>query len=209
MKIKKATFDKKKLLIIRKDPAYPLVYDFSVQVRPILKEIRKRRKTDRIRIALFNYLIVKTVAIFEVFLMNEAHQLTKENPEQAKKLLKEIKENIPLADQVVSTYSFMQFKHINQVFSALLENDFLEQIKNESRLDSQYYSIEPVHINQSKFLHENWDNVRKIFEHRMAITHHGKTLQGNFTEIRDLVGGIIQFMLCMTLMIHTEEKEYS
>lgn len=205
---KRGSFSKTKLQAIIRDPIYSSVYYFAKdEVKPLLKEIKKRKKSDKIRSVFFNYLIIRAVTILEVFLANEAYQLAKENREQARELFSDLKVGIPVADQVVSTHSFMSLDDIDLVFSKLLKNDFFDEVKKEAKLHSEYFSIEPVHIEHSKLLHRNWNSIFKIFDYRHSIVHRGKTLKGNYADIRDLVGGIIQFMLIVTLMIHTEEKE--
>lgn len=205
---KRGSTDKRKLQAIKKDPIYSHVYDFAIcEAKPLLQEIRNRKKSDKLRGVFFNYLIVRTVTILEVFLINEAYQLAKENRKQARKLFSHLQVGSTLADQIVSTNSFMKLDDIDNVFSTLLGIRFLDEVKKESKQDSRYFSIEPIHIEHSKFLHENWDSVFKIFDYRHLIVHRGETLTGNYTDIRDLIGGVIQFILIVTLMIHTEEKE--
>lgn len=73
---KRGIFDAKKKRAVEAGNLPSLIVDFSIlQAKPILNEIKNREKNDPIRIALINYLIVRAVTIFEVFMINEAHKL--------------------------------------------------------------------------------------------------------------------------------------
>lgn len=197
MNKKRGIFDKRKKKALVGGHLYPRLKQFSIlEAQPILKEIKKRKKGDKIRIFLTNYLIVRSVSIFENFLLNEAYRLTKGN-RRSKELFSSIQTNASLADQVISTYSFMKLDEVNRVFSALLHiENFLSAIKEESIEYAPDYSLEDAHIKNTNPLHKNWDTFLKIFDLRHDIIHHNKHFNLDYTNIRNYVGIIIQFLLC-------------
>lgn len=170
---------------------------------PLLQEIKKRRRGDVLRKSLINYLIIRAVTIFEIFLINEAHRLAKKNKKRTKKLFSDIKTNYTLEDQLISSYSFTKLEDIDHVFSTLLDNSYLSEIKKESIKYALDYYLEDAHIRYTTPLHKNWDNVCKIFDFRPDIVHHNRLVDLQYHEIRNLVGGIIQFLMC-SIMVTNE-----
>lgn len=194
---KRGRFEKQKKKALFSGYEYPELRRFSgTEAKPILEEIKKRRKNDKIRIHLANYLIVRSVTMFEVFLLNQAYRKSKRNP-RAKKLFSHIQTNGTIAEQVISSFSFMNLDDINNVFSILLNiDDYLEEIKKESIWYADSYSYEDAHIKYTNPLHKNWNVFLKVFELRHDIIHHNKHYVFNYFEIRNFVGMIIQFLMC-------------
>jgi len=198
---KRGIFDKRKKQALFTGYLYPKLRQFSIQeAQPILKEIKKREKSDRIRICLTNYLIVRSVSVFENFLLNQAHRLARGN-KKSRKLFSSIQTNAPIADQVISTYSFMNLDAVNYVFSTLLGiNDFIEEIKKESIQYAPDYSLEDAHIKYTNPLHKKWTAFLKIFDLRHDIIHHNKHINMDYSDIRNYVGTIIQFLMCSIMV---------
>jgi len=200
---KRGAYDKKKTDILTQDPLWPIVRRFAAsEVHPLLKQIKNNEVDDKTRKVFINYLIVRTVSIFEIFLMNQAHRLAKKDKRKTRKLFSEIKTNASIEDQVISAFSYMKLENINQVFSALLDMDFLSKIKKESVEYAPNYQYEVEQIPYTKPLHKNWDSVSKIIELRHDIVHHNKLVDLKYGEIKNLIGSLLQFMMCSVMVTH-------
>ncbi|HSF27719.1 MAG TPA: hypothetical protein VLA53_01675, partial [Nitrosopumilaceae archaeon] len=55
-------------------------------------------------------------------------------------------------------------------------------------------------IKNSKYLHKNWEKVCGIFKLRHDIIHHNKLANFRYSDVRDLVGGTIQFLMCSIMV---------
>ena len=198
---KRGVFDKKKKIALSDAHLWPIVRRFALsEVHPLLKKIKNNEVDDKTRKVFINYLIVRTVSIFEIFLMNQAHRLAKKDKRKTRKLFTDIKINASIEDQVISAFSYMKLENINQVFSALLDVDFLTEIKKESVVYAPNYQYESEQIPYTKPLHKNWDSVSKIIELRHNIVHHNKLVDLKYGEIKNLIGSLLQFMMC-SLMV--------
>ncbi len=114
---KRGTFSKRKKNALFNENLYlHLRRHAKKEVIPILKEIRTRKKNDKVRIALSNHLIVKAVSMFEIFLLNQACR-------KSRQLFSQIQTNATISDQVISSFSFMNLDDVNTVFSVLLGVD--------------------------------------------------------------------------------------
>jgi len=195
---KRGSYNKIKKNAIRPGSLWPLVRQFANQeAKPILELTKNPKINAHHRKALMNYLVVRTVTIFEMFLLNEAHRLAKKDRRKTKKLFTHIQTNASIEDQLISVYSFTKLSDVDHVFSTLLDKKFLAEIKNQSIQYAPDYSYEPAHIPYTKPLHNNWDFVCKIFELRNGIVHHNRLVNfAKYSEIRNLIGGIIQFLMC-------------
>lgn len=202
MGIKKRGIVNKKRKAILTDAKWLIVRNYAVgEAKPLLQEVRKRKKGDKFRKALINYLIVRTVSIFEIFHINMAYDCTSSRRRNARKLFTEIKTNATIADQIISSFSFMDLEQVNQVFSTMLDTDFFTEIKNQSVRYAPDYYIEREHISHTRLLHKNWDYVCSIFDIRHDIVHHNKPVDLKYSEIRDLIGGLMEFMMCSLMII--------
>jgi|GEM_PF-6843690 len=201
---KRGTFSQIKRRAITGGALYPMLVRFStLEAQPLLQEIKNKQQGDILRKALVNYLIIRSVTIFEIFLINEAYRLAKHHRRKTKELFTDVKTNVPLADQLISTYSFTKLEDIDFVFSTLISKNYLSAIKADSVEYEPDYYLESAHIKRTKPLHKNWDNVCKIFELRHDIVHHNKLIDLKYSQLRNLLGGIIQFL--MSSIIVTNE----
>ncbi len=171
------------------------------EAKPLLAEIKKRKINDPIRRSLTNYLIVRTVTIFEVHHLSHALRLAKQHPRKARKLFSDLKTNATIADQVISSFNFSNIEDVKHVFSTILNENYFDEIMKESVIYGPYYWMEHEHIPQTRRLHENWNDIVKIFEYRNDIVHNNKLVDLKFKEIRDLIGGLLDFLLCSILII--------
>ncbi len=170
------------------------------EIKPILSEIKSRKKGDPIRTGLINYLIIRSVSIMEYYLLNECAQFSDKFKDKASELFKSVRFDKSLGDQVISNYSFSNVEQFDDVFSTLLDINFLEEVKKTSEEYYSYYYLEEEHIPNTRVLHKNWENFLKIFEMRHEIIHHNKLYNLKYSEIRDFVGQSIQFTLCALLL---------
>jgi len=201
-KKKRGIYDKKKTDILSQDPLWPIVRRYAVsEVHPLMKKIKNNEVDDKLRLVLINYLIVRTVTIFEVFLMNHAHRLATKNKTKTRELFSVIEEIASIEDQVISSFSFTRLKDVNRVFSTLMGADFLSKIKAESVIYAPDYQYEQEQIPYTKPLHKNWDNVCTIFDLRHKIVHKNKLVDLKYSEVKNLVGGLLQFMMCTTMVV--------
>lgn len=201
MSKKRGKFSEQNKKAIYEGKEYPRIRGFSNhEVKPLLREIQ-RTTNDSVRKALTNYLIIRTVTIFETYLITEAYKLSKKNKKNAQQLFSDIKVGVPLHDQVISAFSFTNLNDVNYVFSTLLDLEFLQEIKQESIRYEPDYFLEDAHIKRTKPLHKNWDFVCSIFQLRHDIVHHNKLVELKYSEIRNLIGGVLQFLMCVIMVI--------
>ena len=201
-KKRKPRIDNKKIKAIKdSDVLWWIVRGYTrYELHPLLKEIRKKNHDEIIKISLMNYLIVRTITVFESFMLNLAVRYVREHKETAMKLL-----NNPdldkIAEQLVSTHSFMNKDEINRVFSSFLGKDFFIEIKNQSIEYATDYCYEEEHIHWASPLHKNWDKFEAIFEIRNDIVHHNKLFNLPWKPFRDMIESVLDFMMCSTLVL--------
>jgi len=170
------------------------------EIDPILLEIKKRKKGDFIRKSLCNFIIIRTVSIFEFYMLNEIGRLADKDKKTASEFFKDVRIDVPISHQLASMYNFAHIKDVNMLMSKFIGEDFLKAIFTESIEYAPNYSLEREHVKYTKPLHKNWKNVLEIFDYRDNIIHHRKLYDFTWTEIRNIVGGIMQFILC-SLMV--------
>src|SRR5438552_2004696 len=98
-------------------------------MRIVLEEIKRRKKDDSLRALLMNYLIVRTITVFEVFMLNLAVRFIQENPQVATEVLKNPKLDDTIAQQLVSAYSFLNKEHVDMIFSVFTGKHFFREIR--------------------------------------------------------------------------------
>ena len=195
---KKGSVSKQKLkAVLEHEHLWPRVRVYAVhEMKPMIEEIKKRHLNDVIRKSLVNYSIIRSVSIFEMYLLNLAHRLARNDSDKTKNLFSDIKPSMTLEDQLVSVFSFTNLGDINNVFSNFLDGDFLSEIKKESIDYAPDYWYESEHIPYTKPLHKNWDEFIKIFEIRNDIIHHNKLVNFEYSYLRNLLGNTMQFLMC-------------
>ncbi|AFS82994.1 hypothetical protein [Candidatus Nitrosopumilus sediminis] len=199
---RRGTFSKRKKNALFNEKLYPRLRIYTEkEVIPILEEIKSRKKNDKVRIALSNHLIVKAVSMFETFLLNQAYRKSKRN-RKSRQLFSQIQTNATISDQIISSFSFMNLDDVNTVFSVLLGvDDYLAEIKDESVQYADGYSYEYAHIKYTNPFHKNWDVFLKIFDIRHDIVHNNKQYVFDYSEIRNFVGTINQFLMCSVIVV--------
>lgn len=182
--------------MVRNYRLYMMLSQFSnSEAKPFLEEIKNRRQGDKVRKVLVNYLIIRTVTICEMFLLNQAHRLAKNNPKKAEKLLPNVDPNVPVEEQLLRKYGYMRLEKIDLVFSTLLGKHFLSEIKADSVKYAPDYYLESAHIRYTTPLYKNWNKVVKIFVLRHDIVHQNNLVDLKYTDIRNVIGGMIQFLM--------------
>ena len=194
---KKGSVSKQKLkAVLEHEHLWPRVRVYAVhEMKPMIEEIKKRHLNDVIRKSLVNYSIIRSVSIFEMYLLNLAHRLARNDSDKTKNLFSDIKTSMTLEDQLVSVFSFTNLGDINNVFSNFLDGDFLSEIKKESIDYAPDYWYESEHIPYTKPLHKNWDEFIKIFEIRNDIIHHNKLVNFEYSPLRAISLSISIFLL--------------
>jgi len=201
MKLKPARYSKRKAQARRTDSPYREIKIFKPQeVDPILSDIKNRKKGDPIRKALCNYLIVRTVSIFEFYMLNSAGRIADNDKVSAKKLFTKIRSDIPVGHQIASSFNFADISVVNDVMTKLLGKDFLKAVYNQSIEYYPDYYLEMEHVTYTRALHNNWEKVLKIFDYRNNIVHQNRLYDFKYSEIRNLIGGTLQFIMC-SLMV--------
>ena len=216
---KRGSISKPKLkAVLENEHLWPMVRVYAIdEMKPTVAEIKKRHHNDIIRKSLVNHSIIRTVSIFEIYLLNQAHRLARNDPNKTKSLFSDIKINETLENQLISTYSFTKLSDINNVFSNFIDGDFLTEIKKESIDYASDYWYEVEHMPYTKPLHKNWNEFIKIFEIRHDIIHHNKLVNFEYTYLRNLLGNTMQFLMCASGIVpnippyasEQEEMEYS
>ncbi|MCV0401319.1 MAG: hypothetical protein K5777_05010 [Nitrosopumilus sp.] len=201
-KKRNASFSKRKLNAINEDPLWIIVRKFvKTEMRPILNEIKSRKESDEIRIYLMNYLIVRIISIFENYLLNSALRIFKSYQIDTSKILKNINSEVPLEQQIISSYSFMNLKDINILFSHIINKRFFDEIKYESETGGGFSYDDDVHIPYASPLHKNWKKFEKMFELRDGIIHHNKLIKMKWREFRDSLESVIDFLICTSVIL--------
>ncbi|MCA9813259.1 MAG: hypothetical protein KC483_10440 [Nitrosarchaeum sp.] len=194
---KRGLVNNRKLRALIESNIMPRLNFFAEQeIRPILKEIKNQKHGNIVRVTLTNYLLIRTITFFEIYMKTHAYKLAKDHPSRAKNLFYTILVDEPIQDQVVSSFNFSNLGDINTVFTSLHNVDnYLEAIKYESETYGGYFYEDP-HIKYTKPLDKNWNQFKQIFELRNDIVHSDANLYLKYSEIRDFTGNIIQFILC-------------
>ena len=210
---RKGRIDKHKQQALIIGRVWPTVRRYAnIEAKPILIEIKNRtRKTDQIvRKALINYMIIRSMAMLEHFLVNEL-----------KKFVDQYTNKIDLADFItnpsdfkkdskskvlISSFSYSNPKDIQFVFSRLLHINFFDEIKQESKEYAPYFSLEQEHIPYTKPIHKNWNELMQIFKLRHDIVHHNKLVNLQYHKIRNFVGGMMHMVHCADMVIHFRRR---
>ena len=179
---------------------HPVVRKFSErEAKPILKEIQKRKNlNDPVRTGLVNYLILRSVTVFEHYFRSTVKRFA-DNPENNVKLsdfFKSSSKTDSIGDQIISKYNFMDIQTVNFIMSKLFKTNFLQAIKEESIEYAPNYSIEYAQIRYTKPLNKNWNKFMSVFEKRDNISHENKLYKMKYVDIKNFVGNTIQFMMC-------------
>ena len=195
---KRGSVSKQKLkAVLENEHLWPRVRVYAVhEMKPIVAEIKKRYPNDVIRKSLVNYSIIRTVSVFEIYLLNLSHRLARHDPDKTKNLFSDIKTSETLENQLVSVFSFTKLEDINNVFSNFIDEDFLTKIQKESVEYAPDYWYESEHMPYTKPLHKNWDEFIKIFEIRHDIIHHNKLVNFQYSYLKNLLGNTMQFLMC-------------
>lgn len=195
MNKKRGNVSRTKIEAIRQYNTYSTTVRFvKFEAIPLLEQL-KNQNDKLLNKTITNYLIVRAVTIFENHHLNIANYWGDVNKFKMSELFNEVRIDRPLGEQVVSQFSFINPKDVNRVFSTLLDVDFFEKVKTESKQNGQNYSDESAHIKYTKRLHTNWESVLSIFEKRNQIVHRNKLFYLKYSELRDLIGGLMDFIL--------------
>ncbi|MHA7734255.1 hypothetical protein [Nitrosopumilus sp. S6] len=201
MKPKRSSYSQRKAKArITDTPFRRIRYFKRIEIDPMLSEIKKRRKGDPIRKSLCNFIIIRTISIFEFYMLNEIGRLADKDKTTASEFFKDVRIDVPISHQLASMYNFADIKQVNELMSKFIGEDFLKAIFSESVDYAPDYSLEVEHVKYTTPLHKNWTNVLEIFDYRDELIHHNKMSDFTWTEIRNIVGGIMQFILC-SLMV--------
>lgn len=201
-KKRKSKIDRNKIQAIRDGALWSIIRQFTqTELHPLLQEIRNRKQDDRIRNVLMNYLLIRTVTVFENFMLNLAVRYIHKHKDVAKELLIDPKLDDTIGEQLASTRSFINLDDIGLVFSTFLKKDFFSEIKNESIRHAPDYQYEFEHITYASPLHKNWNKFENIFELRHQIVHHNKLTTLGWKEYRDMIESVLDFMMCSIMIV--------
>jgi len=201
MKRKPSRYSERKAKARTTDFPYREIKRFKAnEVDAILLEIKYRKGRDPIRQALCNYLIVRTVSIFEFYMLNVIGRIADNDRKTASEMFKDVRIDVPISHQLASMYNFADIGIVNEIMTKLLGRDFLKAVFERSVEYYPDYYLEMEQVKYTKALHNNWDNVLKIFEYRNEIIHHNKLFNFKYSEIRNLIGGTLQFIMCSLLV---------
>jgi len=150
------------------------------EVKPILEGLIKLddARSEKLELPdiLFEYLVVKTVTYLEMQLRYHCSLLVKEYSERAESLLKNRDMKKDLTIQILSNYSFANFKEIHHVFSTLLGKDFFQLLKHRSQEYKSIIGLERDHPHRASPLYKNWDSFEKLFTLRNDLVHQNKRI---------------------------------
>lgn len=202
-KKRRSIHSKRKTKSLHHSFTYPPMRNFANnEAKPILAEIKSRKVNDIIRKSLINYLVIRSVTIFEHYFINEAQKLGERvKQEDLDKLLDNIIPDKPKGEQLASSFNYANLNHINHVFSTLLNMDFLNEIKHDSEINYRDYYYEDVHIPWATPLHKNWNNFLMAFDLRDDIVHHNKNANLSYSQIRNLVESVLDFTISSSVTI--------
>jgi len=195
--------NQRKIQAIREGPLWHIVRSFANgEMRLLLEEIKDRKMDDALRTLLMNYLIVRIVTIFEVFMLNLAVRYIQQNPQVATEVLDKPKIDDTIGQQLASTYSFMDKENVNMIFSGFIGKHFFREIRKRSVEYASDYCYEFEHIRFASPLHKNWEKFERIIELRHGIIHQNKlVVHYQWKYYRDMIESVLDFMMCATSVV--------
>jgi hypothetical protein len=198
----RSKIDERKKQAIMGGPLWHIVRKYANgEMRLVLNEIKDRKKDDPLRTLLMNYLTVRTVTVFEVFMLNLAERYIQEHLDVADKLLVKPVMDKTIGDQLISNYSFMNTDNVNSVFSEFIGTNFFRAIRKRSVEYATDYCYESEHIKWASPLHKNWTKFERIFQLRHGIVHHNKLVRFPWKYYRDMIESVLDFMMCAVLLV--------
>ena len=152
-----------------------------LELEPILNRILHENKNEQFRMSLTNYLIIRTISMFENYMSNKAQQLVDKADLDITILFKEeiviptslfnlVKEHVTKGKIVGMSYNFANLDEVNEVFSKLLNINYFDAIlqkhRNEDEMNETFR-----YFDRAIEICKNWKNVKKMFELRTDIVH--------------------------------------
>lgn len=166
-------------------------------IKTILVEIQTLEDsgTDAIiKRGLIEYVIIKTVSIFEYFFKSFSHSLGLDISVQLDKVLKQgYDENRSKA--LVDSWSHSCPRSLSSMYKELLGRDIIKDAETYyDNFNNEGIEHEVYHIRRIPLLSKNWDNFYELFNSRNKIVHENISPSIKYSELRKMVGAVFDVM---------------
>lgn len=183
---------------------------------PILNRILPKNNDEQFRTSLTNYLIIRTISMFENYMSNKAQQLVDKADLDITTLFKEeiviptslfnvVKEQVTKGKIVGMSYNFANLDDVNEVFSKLLNINYFDEVlqrhNNEDQMNETFR-----YFDGAIEICKNWKNVKKMFELRNDIVHGMAYPKLSNRVILSFVDSLMVFMDYGTTLIQPESQ---
>jgi len=195
---------KKKKVRLRKNSEFKPIKNFHhflirefTKTKSILVEIQSLQNngTDSIiKNALIEYVIIKTVSIFENFFKSMAHLIGSDISIELDKVLKKgFEENRGKA--LADSFHHSNPEVVVDMYRKLLNRDIIEDAETYfDNFNNEGIEHEIYHIRNIPLLSKNWDNFYKLFRYRNKIIHEFFSPSIKYSELRKMVGAVYDVM---------------
>jgi len=164
------------------------------EIKPLMIEIQSIKEEDKIiRNALIEYVIVKTVTIFEIYFKSLAYEIGSNLGDKLDQILKGDLTDSGAA--LAHSFSYANPFSVKDIFSELLEVDIMEDAKKYfDNFNNEGIEHEEYHIRFIPLLSNNLVNFDKLFVYRNKIVHENFSPPIKYTELRKMVGSVFDVM---------------
>lgn len=193
---------KKRPVRIKKDAKLQIIKNTHLyllksyrEMKPLLIEIQSLKEEDKIlQTALIEYVIIKTVTIFEIYFKSLAFEIGSDLGDKLDKILQgDLKNNGGTA--LAHSFSYANPFSIKDICLELFGVDIMENAKKYyDDFNNEGIEHEVYHIRHIPLLRNNWMNFEKIFEYRNKIVHENFSPQIRYAELRKMVGSVFDVM---------------
>lgn len=166
------------------------------KIKPLLIEIQYLNgKDETVRTALIEYVIIKTVTIFEVYFKSIAYTIGSKLGGKLDLVLKGNFERDP-ASAFAHSGSHANPLRVKKIYFELLGVDIMEEAKDYyDNFNNEGIAHEECHIRNIPLLRNNWNNFEDIFYYRNKIVHEDILPSINYCKLRKMIGSVFDAMV--------------
>ncbi len=193
MKKRNIKIHKDKEIEIIKLPNGYLTKKFE-EIKPLLIEIQCIKKEDEdLQKALIEYVIIKTVTIFEVFFKALAFKVGSSLGENLDNILKGNLEDG--GNALAQSFNHANPNLVKNIYSELVGIDIMKESMNYfDNFNNEGIEHEKYHIRHIPLLRNNWNNFERIFIYRNKIVHENFSPIIKYSELRKMIGSVFDVM---------------
>jgi hypothetical protein len=173
-----------------------LSHEFRL-IKTILVEIQLLQNNDTdliVKNALIEYVIIKTVSIFEYFFKSMSFHIGCNILVELDRVLRKgYEENRGQA--LVDTFSHSNPQEVVELYRKLLNRDIIKDAETYfDNFNNEGIEHETYHIRKIPLLRNNWNNFYKLFEYRNKIVHENLSPSIKYSELRKMIGAVFDVM---------------